>query len=132
MNLKLSRRRSIKGVIFPAPLRRRAPVYNENVFANHADIVIGTSPRIVDESSDISLPDSFSRYYADIFKLASKKVERKHLSPEARAEKKSLEVDIDSYRKMGRYPLNSIRIIKGNVPFKFLSQKRKLAKPAED
>ncbi len=84
--------------ITPFDIYDFAPLYNENVFANHADIVIGTSPQIVDESSGISLNDSFSRYYADIVKIASKKVERRHLSPEARADIKSLEVDIDSYR----------------------------------
>lgn len=84
--------------ITPFDVYKISPLYNENVFANHADIVIGTSPGIVDESQGISLNDSFSRYYTDTVNLATRKVEKKFLTPEQRTEIKSKETDIDAER----------------------------------
>lgn len=85
--------------ITPFDIYDFSPLYNENSFANYADVVIGVSPGIVDESQGISLNDSFSRYYGDTIREACRKVERKHLTPEQRAQIKSHEADIEAKRE---------------------------------
>lgn len=88
--------------VTPFDIYAESPLYNENVFANHANIVIGTSPAIVDESQGISLNDSFSKYYGDVMRTAAAKIERTHLTPENWTEIADLENDIDHLRSKSR------------------------------
>lgn len=86
--------------ITPFDLYPETPLYNENMWANYADMVIGgRSPLVVDESQGISLRSKFSTYYADIVRLASAKIERKSLSAEDRTRIADIENDIDRKRE---------------------------------
>ena len=83
--------------ITPFDIYADCPLYNECVFANHANLVAGVSPVVIGEGG-VSLSDSFSRYYADAVKLSLRKLEAGHLSADDLSRITALENNIQSER----------------------------------
>ncbi len=84
--------------ITPFDIYDDTPFYNENVYRAYANIVVAASLLVTDPTSGVGLRDRFGHYYERVVKEASGRVERQHLTPEARTHILSLENDIDGLR----------------------------------